>query len=409
MITKIRVGNFYSIGNTLELDFSKGGSKKEDGYFLYKKDKKISLVNGFFGPNASGKSNVLGSMVSLIKMMYNIASPQQTIVGMPGDIKLYHPNMHKDFDGKPTKLGIDFLFGNNYYIYNIEITDGNNITKEELLLTTLDRKAAKPKVIFTRVNTSITFGSEYKEYGTYSVNINIQKYQTFVSHLITLGVNVVNDFINNRNAFFLKIDGLDTMLPPHFAILTRALNLNSFTKEKREEFLNTTKEIMSCFDDSINGLEIDTANNGVSIKVNHKNFSKSIDIQQESAGTRELFCYIYDILDTFKKGGVVIYDETNRYYHPDIELALLSIFKSEEFNANNAQLFFASHNHETFGLLELDQAYIVEKINSFTSVYNLAEVEDLKKRDNLLKKYRLGLLGGVPDSTAFDYKIKQLL
>ena len=130
---------------------------------------------------------------------------------------------------------------------------------------------------------------------------------------------------------------------------------------------------------------------------------------QESAGTRELFTYAYDIIDIFKKGGVVIYDETNRYYHPDVELALLSIFKNAAFNAKNAQLFFASHNHETFDLLESDQAYIVEKANTGTSVHKLSEIEDLKKRDNIKKKYRLGMLGGVPDVVAFDYKLKQLL
>ena len=88
---------------------------------------------------------------------------------------------------------------------------------------------------------------------------------------------------------------------------------------------------------------------------------------------------------------------------------MLSIFKNQEFNTKNAQLFFASHNHETFDLLELDQAYIVEKENSCSLIYKLSEIEDLKKRDSLKKKYRLGMLGGTPDSTNFDYKLKQLL
>ena len=403
MITKIRVSNFYSIGKEIELDFLKGGTKEEGGYFQYKKDKKVSLINGFFGANASGKSNILGSMVSLIRVMYTVYAPQ----GVTGMVLLSQPNMHKDFKDKSTKLGADFLFGNRYYTYDLEIKNGNNIVKEELYLTTLDIKSAKPKEIFTRKDSVIRFGPDYKNYETYSANIKIKEYQTFMSHLVTLGVNAVSDFINQK--FFLKNDGMDSFMPSHMSILTRALILNSYTEEKKEEFLNTTKEIMSCFDDSIDALKIDTANNGISIKVTHKNFSEDINIQQESAGTRELFCYIYDILDAFKKGGIVIYDETNRYYHPDIEIALLSMFKSKEFNAKNAQLFFASHNHETFDLLELDQAYIVEKVDSCSSVYKLSEIEDLKKRDSLKKKYRLGMLGGVPDATVFDYKLKQLL
>ena len=167
--------------------------------------------------------------------------------------------------------------------------------------------------------------------------------------------------------------------------------------------------MMSCFDDTIEEITVDTSNNGVSINIEHKDFLKSIDIQQESAGTRELFIYIFDILNAFKNGGVVVYDEINRYYHPEIEMALLSIFSSEEFNTKHAQIFFASHNHETFDLLELDQVFIVEKIDSSSVAYKLSEIEDLKKRDNIKKKYRLGMLGGVPDATDFDYKLKQLL
>ncbi len=411
MITKTRVGNYYSIGKEIELEFLKGGSKKEDGYFLYKNNEKVSLINGFFGANASGKTNLLRSMVGLIRIMYTAYSPQgiYPMQGVVGEVKLCEPNAHKDFKDKPTKLGADFLFGNNYYTYNLEIKNGNDIAKEELYLTTLNVKSAKPKMVFNRVNSVITFGPEYKEYETYSMNITIQKHQTFISHLINLGAKLVGDFINNRNSFFLKNDGTDSMLPPQIAVLTRAFALNSLDKEKKDEFLKTTKDIMSCFDDSIDDLKVNTENNSISIKVAHKNFLKTIDIQQESAGTRELFCYIYDILSTIKKGGVVVYDEINRYYHPDVEVALISIFKNPEFNTKNAQLFFASHNHETFDLLELDQAYIIEKIDSCSSVYKLSEIENLKKRDSLKKKYRLGMLGGVPDATTLDYKLKQLL
>lgn len=410
MITKLRIYNCASIGEEIELDFLKGGAKEEAGYFSYKKDEKISLINGFYGANASGKSNILGIMVSLFRLIYTLHLPQNILSQhIPGWIVLCQPNMHKDYDGKPTKLGIDLLFGNNYYSYDLEIKDGKNIENETLFLTNLDIKSAKPKKIFIRKDSVVSFGPEYKEYETYSASIDLQSHQTFLSHLINIGAKALNDFINHRDSYFLKVDGMDSILSPFVAIMNRAIRLNSCTKDQKDEFLRITKEVMSCFDNSIDGLEIDTANNNISIKVNHKNFKSSIDIRQEAAGTRELFCYIYDILEAFKKGGIIIYDETNRYYHPDIELALLSIFKNAEYNIKNSQLFFASHNPETFDLLDLDQVYIVERPDSYSSVYKLSEIEDIKKRDNLKKKYRLGLFGGTPDVVDFDYKIKQLL
>lgn len=408
MITKIRVSNFYSIGEEIELSFLKGGKKEEGGYFSYKKNEKISLINGFFGANASGKSNLLRSMVSIVKNIYTVYSPSEG----SGDVLLCRSNMSNDFKNKPTTLGADFLFGNNYYIYNLTIKEENDITEEKLYVKNLEVKGANPKEIFTRTNLKISFGPDYKELENYLSIAKVQKYQTFISHLINnVGAKAVIDFIDfrNTNAFFLKTDDFDLLHHSPAVIFNNAFRLNFFKQEKKEEFLKFTKDIMSCFDDSIEDIEISTENKNASIMVTHKNFSKGIGIMQESAGTRELFCHIYDILNAFKNGGIVIYDETNRYYHPDIEVSLLSLFNNKEFNTKNAQLFFSSHNHDTFDLLQLDQAYIVEKKDSGSFAYKLSEVENLKKRDSLKKKYRLGMLGGTPDISTFDYKLKQLL
>lgn len=408
MITKLRIGNFSSIGKEIELTFLKGGLKPEEGYFSFKKGKKASLINGFFGANASGKSNILRAIVTLIKLIYTIYSPKDGI----GEVSLCNPNMHKDFENKPTHLGIDFLIGSHYYNYDIKIIDGNNIIEETLYLTTLEKKGAKPKEVFTRTDATMDFGPEYEDHKSYLAIAKIQNYQTFISHLINnVGAKAVIDFVDYRNAnsFFLKTDEFDALMPELVTTMNSALRMNYSQQEKKDEFLMFTKDAVSCFDDSIENIEVNTDNNNVSIKVKHKDFLKSIDIMQESAGTRELFRHIYDILNVFKKGGVVVYDETNRYYHPDIEIALLSLFKNKEFNIKNAQLFFASHNHDVFDLLELEQAYIVEKTDSSTYAYNLSEVKDLKKRDNLKKKYRLGMLGGTPDAASFDYRLKQML
>lgn len=409
MITKIRIANFYSIGQELELVFSKGGSKDSEssGYFQYDKDKKVSLINGFFGANASGKSNVLKAIVTLIRLMYRISPTKESFISSV----LCRPNLHEDFKGLPTKLGMDIIINDNKYQYDIEIKNGESIVAESLYVTTLAKKAAKPKKIFSRQLDDISFGADYRDHNKYLKVGSIQKYQTLISHLIlNVGSKAVADFENHRlRSSFLKTDEFDITMPVPVVIVNSVLRINLLDKERQQEALNLTKEIMSCFDESIESLEINTDNNNISVKVKHQGFSGGLDLVQESAGTRELFCHVYDILSAFKSGGIVVYDETNRYFHPDIELTLLSLFKNKDFNKNKAQLFFASHNHDTFDLLELDQAYIVEKEKASSKVFKLSEIEGVTKRDNIKKKYRLGLLGGAPDTSLFDYKIKQLL
>jgi hypothetical protein len=411
MITKIRISNFYSIGEEMELEFIKGGKKEEKvgSYFQHEKLEKISLINGFYGANASGKSNILKAMVTIIKLIYNVNTHKDTV----SSPILCRPNMYKKYKNKPTKLGVNFLLNNNYYQYDLEIKNGTSIISEELYITTLDKPSAKQKKIFTRTSDSIKFGPEYSNYEDYLSVADIQDHQTFISHLINnVGAKALVDFKDYRkfNPGFLKTDGFDVIMPIPAAILNSAHKINTLDNEKKVEALKYTKEIMSCFDDTIEDLEIITdSNNSISIKVKHQDFENSIEMIDESAGTRELFCHIYNILIAFKSGGIVIYDETNRYFHPDIELAILSLFRNKEFNTKNSQLFFASHNHDTMDLLDIDQTHIVEKENSSSIVYKLSEVEDDKNRDNIKKKYRLGMFGGTPDVSLFDYKLKQLL
>jgi AAA15 family ATPase/GTPase len=129
---------------------------------------------------------------------------------------------------------------------------------------------------------------------------------------------------------------------------------------------------------------------------------------EASAGTRELISYINDLLKILKSGGIVVYDETSKYYHPDMEISILNLFKDKDINKNNAQIFFSSHNHETFDLLHINQAYIVEKEEDVVTVSRVSDF-DVQERDNVKRKYRLGSLGGVPDTIDFKRVINNLL
>ena len=109
-----------------------------------------------------------------------------------------------------------------------------------------------------------------------------------------------------------------------------------------------------------------------------------------SAGTRELIAYVDDVLKIIKSGVVVIYDETSKYYHPDMEIAILNLFKDKDINKHNAQIFFSSHNHETFDLLQNDQAHILEKKDDNIIVSKVSDY-DVKERDNV-KEYIVSVL-----------------
>ncbi len=109
-----------------------------------------------------------------------------------------------------------------------------------------------------------------------------------------------------------------------------------------------------------------------------------------------------------KTGGIVIYDETSKFYHPDMEMAILNLFKDKAINKHDAQIFFSSHNHETFDLLQNDQAHILEKKGDNIIVSKVSDY-DVKERDNVKRIYRLGSIGGIPNTIDFNRIINNLL
>ncbi len=400
MITKLRVSNFYSIVEMIELDFTKGGKTQEWGYSACK-NKKVSLMNGFYGANASGKSSILRALKITVNIIYGKFPDPKA--------KFLVPNLHSNYVCTPTKLGLNIILKNKDYKYDIEIIDGSNITIETLSLIDLSIKSAKPKDVFRREGEKITFGSDFKDHAAYFTAIKIPEYQTLMSHLVE-SFPAGEDFRDFKDNFFIKIDEIDANMPHIISVLNHANRINNvLDKEEKKLAISITRDMMSCFDKTIKEINIDTSNNGISVKVEHDGFYGKVDIMQESAGTRELFLYIYDILKVFKKGGIVVYDEINRFFHPEIESAIISLFKNPAINTANAQLFFASHNHDTLDLLNLDQIFIVEKMNHNSTIFKVSDIEDVRGRDNLKKKYSLGILGGTPDVIDFQHKIKQYL
>jgi len=173
--------------------------------------------------------------------------------------------------------------------------------------------------------------------------------------------------------------------------------------------INKVNSVVKYFEPSFDGLIIEKRdNNSFRFDAKYNDFYKELPVPEMSAGTREVISYISEILRIIKNGGIVVYDETSKYYHSDMEMAILNLFKDKDINKNNAQIFFSSHNHETFDLLQNDQAHILEKKKGNIVATKVSDF-DVKERDNIKRIYQLGSLGGVPDTIDFNRVINNLL
>ncbi len=423
LITRIKASNFYGIKDPVEVNFTEGGEKEKIGYLNVDKER-VSLISGFYGANASGKSTVLNVIDTVIRVML---SRQQEHVINPNGIKeetvITFPNFSTEVKGKPTLLEMDFIFGGNKYNYLISIiNDGKEIAEEVLY--------KNGKKIFSRVDHKVSFGEHIeKNIGpVVAKNIVAPKKSSFLSVLLDensdvsvfgnlkteIGISELKE-INNKVCFITDKRSVQMGQNNINGLFAFAISYLNDTKNK-EEKLGAVNSVVRYFEPSFESLIIKkgSENNPINralsftYEAKYTNFYKNLGIMELSAGTRELVAYISDILKIIKNGGIVVYDETSKYYHPDMEIAMLNLFKDKDINRNNAQIFFSSHNHETFDLLQNNQAHILDKKSGNIKVSKVSDY-DVKERDNIKRVYRLGSLGGVPDTIDFNRIINNLL
>jgi len=423
LITRIKASNFYGIKDPIEVSFIEGGEKEKIGY-VNKGKERISLISGFYGANASGKSTVLNIIDTAARIM---VSKQQEFVFASNGIKqetvISLPNYDIAMQTKPIEIEMDFIIEEDKYKYSVSIINEGKEISEEVLYK-------NNKKIYNRKDHTISFESNIeKKIGALAKNIIAPRKSSFLSVILDdssdvsvfanikeeIGISNLNQiktnfcFITDKRSVQMGQSGLG-------GLLAFAVNYINSDTQKQSEMLGTVNSVVKYFEPSFESLVIKKESDvnpmnksfAFTYEAKYSNFYKNLGTTELSAGTRELIAYIGDILRILKMGGIVVYDETSKFYHPDMEIAILNLFKDKDINKNNAQLFFSSHNHETFDLLQNDQAHILEKKNDNIIISKVSDY-DVKERDNIKRIYRLGSLGGVPDTIDFSRVINNLL
>jgi len=150
----------------------------------------------------------------------------------------------------------------------------------------------------------------------------------------------------------------------------------------------------------------------IDIKTIHKKYNGKDKIagnvkfdmrSQESSGTNKLFNISGPVFEVLNDGGALVIDELDASLHPLLTLAITKLFNSKEFNRNNAQLIFATHdtNLLNYGNYRRDQIYFIEK-NKYgaSEMYSLVEYKEegktIRKDRSFEKDYIEGRYGAIP-------------
>lgn len=408
MIISLKVENFRSIKEEVIFDLRASTSNHLSGNLLTlpKSDERVVRTVGVYGPNASGKSNLLkvfSALNYLVEDSFSLKDGE--------DILCYEPySLCQLTKTEPVKFEIDFVANDLKYKYKI------HFTQKEILLEVLDCYYSKqPSNLFYRENNgweNIRFGAQFKG------GIKKIPFSKNNSYLSKIGsVDEAPDTAKDVHRFFSRIMcpiGMDTT----FSIL------HLEEKNFRELLMSFAGSFLSLVDTGINSVNI-IENKDLDIKLpddmpeemkrrvlmeNRFSFkfghemeegeSADIDIEDESAGTRRLFELTPAIISSLFVNRVLIIDEIDHSMHPHLAALLIKLFNDSEVNKEGSQLIFTTHNIELMksDSMRRDQIWFSEKRKGATEIFSLDDFDKDKVKPNspFNKWYDEGRFGGTP-------------
>ena len=125
-----------------------------------------------------------------------------------------------------------------------------------------------------------------------------------------------------------------------------------------------------------------------------------LDYSQESAGTRMWFGLMGPALGVLRTGTVLLFDEIDASLHPRLSARLIELFQDPKTNPHGAQLVFTTHDTSLLNVLNRDEVWFTEKdTDGSSSLTALAEFggERVRKSLNLERAYMQGRFGAIPE------------
>jgi len=142
------------------------------------------------------------------------------------------------------------------------------------------------------------------------------------------------------------------------------------------------------------------------VHTGERGFKARFPIDEESQGTKRLFSLLAPFYEVLEAGQVVVLDEFGTSLHPALAREIIRVFHDPELNPKGAQLILATHDSSLLGgqLFRRDQVWFTEKSPvGATDLYSLHDIKDVRAEDPIEKGYLRGRYGAIPFFGKFDF------
>ena len=407
MILKIEFENFYSIKDRIRIDFRAANintalARELKHNVMEWNGVPILKSVGLFGPNASGKSNILTAISFCCRMVL------ESHLNNEGAVFNFEPFKFDGMQDKQSKFLIDFVCENVEYEYAFELTK-SKILAESLYHYPVGRRA---KVFVRKADGTYSFGN-----GVIAkpgdVVLNTSDKNLFLSRASSMNREIGQKLYRYfMNQFLLGLVNVNDMMVldsfnTYKRVILKALEIcdTDITDiDVRKEQIPAPTVVPGQAELSYRLVDI------LRFKTVHRNQPDvmfDMDME-ESSGTRKLFQILLRLLDVVKYKKGIMMDEFDMGLHTRLADFILDLIHASE----GSQLLFSSHNTNLIDVKRLrrDQIVFVNKTeNGATEVYSLYDFKDFRENMDAEKGYIQGRFDAVPYVDSSVECIKQLL
>ena len=407
MLRYFKWRNVFSFADEGEISFEVNQKAPDSDEFTNIEKTKLSKVEGIYGPNASGKTNVI-KILNFIKY-FIVSSYIKDKNSYPIDLRhtLDYDELGYMNSKEESFMEVSFFIANISYTYSFLIKEGS-ITKEQLQRKT---PGSNLTTIFERNEQIIKSSKHLQEKHLNHVRAILDKTSSVISTLHALkNIENKSKAIADIVEYWERVQVIPTRFQRADLSLIDALSklylkigsiedLQKFYSEidMGEHELTLKNLTVLNNDDKNNVIKQGTYLTPSFIRKNSRlGTKKEIFLPNESAGIIELFFkYFQTSLPIKKQFSILAMDELELGLHPELATKLVNFFLSST-NASG-QILFTTHMTPLLIDLNKYQVHLVEK-NKFNEsrIFRLDQVEGVRLDDNLFKKYMAGAYGGFP-------------
>ena len=386
---------------------------------------KLLPAIAIYGKNGGGKSNVIRAFWLAVQFIRNAQRTQHERAVVP-----VNPFALNDYSkDQPTEFAFEYISSGVKYWYGFTATR-EKIFSEYLYHAPKGQKA----LIFERNGQNFSFSEEKSKRSL--IGEIVAENQLFFSVACTMNdISCVAAMRWFRNEVFFSRDYSDipqqlieysenpNMLKAiadyakaaDLGITDMRFEFNSNDIQNDEDFPDNIPEKIKAAlvrfkhdlsETSSNG-EVHLKMGEVSAKASHQGEnhngqkeSYSLELFDESDGTRKLMALAPAIESALHTGGILLVDELERELHPMLADYIIAKFQSKTTNPKGAQIVFTTHNTELMNLelLRKDQLYFVDKRDKdgVSELYTISEFST-RTTENIRKGYLVGKYGAIPD------------